>query len=157
MRKYTKKRRVVRQTRKYRGGITYGNTGNNELNKTRRTYHRQQARLYGYRSPFNNNNNNNNMENEIINPNEEVEESSTFNLPAVPNTINQIELSENAENAIMFNSINFTKPILNFNNESTHGRYYQNSNTLKNLKRTGVNPFTKQKISKAKWLMPKKK
>ena len=71
MRKYTKKRRVVRQTRKYRGGITYGNTGNNELNKTRRTYHRQQARLYGYRSPFNNNNNNNNMENEIINPKEE--------------------------------------------------------------------------------------
>ena len=68
MRKYTKKRRVVRQTRKYRGGITYGNTGNNELNKTRRNYHRQQARLYGYRSPFNNNNNN--MENEIINPNE---------------------------------------------------------------------------------------
>ena len=155
MRKYTKKRRVVRQTRKYRGGITYGNTGNNELNKTRRNYHRQQARLYGHRSPFNNNNNN--MENEIINPNEEVEESSTFNLPAVPNTINQIELSENAENAIMFNSINFTKPILNFNNESTHGRYYQNSNTLKNLKRTGVNPFTKQKISKAKWLMPKRK
>ena len=155
MRKYTKKRRVVRQTRKYRGGITYGNTGNNELNKTRRNYHRQQARLYGYRSTFNNNNNN--MENEIINPTEEVEESSVFNLPAVPNTMNQIELSENAENAIMFNSINFTKPILNFNNESTRGRYYQNSNTLKNLKRTGVNPFTKQKISKAKWLMPKKK
>ena len=146
---------VVRQTSKYRGGITYGNTGNNELNKTRRNYHRQQARLYGHRSPFNNNNNN--MENEIITPNEEVEESSVFNLPAVPNTMNQIELSENAENAIMFNSINFTKPILDFDDESTHGRYYQNSNTLKNLKRTGVNPFTKQKISKVKWLMPKRK
>ena len=154
MRRYTKKRRVVRRTRKHRGGINYGNRGNNEMNKTMRNYHRQQARLYGYRSPFNNNNN---MENEIVNPNEEVLETSTFNIPPVPNTMNQIELSENAENAIMLNSINFTKPILNFNGESNHGRYYQNSNTLKNLKRTGVNPFTKAKISKAKWLMPKKK
>lgn len=158
MRKYTRKRRILRRTRKHRGGINYGNRGNNEMNKTMRNYHRQQARLYGYRSPFNNNNNNSNMENEVVNPNEEViETTSTFNIPPVPNKLNEIELSENAENAIMLNSINFTKPILNFNGESEHGRYYQNSNTLKNLKRTGVNPFTKQKINKVKWLMPKKK
>ena len=154
-----RKRRTVRRTRKHRGGINYGTSGNNELNQMRRNYYREQARMYGFRNNRHTSNNNweNNNSINSNNLNNNNNNNNMFNIPNNLNSLPTIEVNEDAQNAIMFNDINFKRPIFNFNDESKHGRYYQNSLTLTNLKKTGINPFTKKKINKATWMMPKKK
>lgn len=68
-------------------------------------------------------------------------------------------LPNNATNAITYNEINFTKPLMNFGKEYNHGRYYQNKATVRNIQRTLRNPFTREKVNRnsIKWYMATRK
>ena len=143
------KHKTKRSKKVRRGGQTnYGNTGNENLNRTRRNYYRQQARLYGY--PTSNNNNNNN-----INNNENKINNNQLNT-TIPNNIMPEFIPNNATNTITMNDINFTKPAFTFNKEMNFGRYYQNPSTLEHIFEKRENPHTRAKINKIKWYMPKK-
>ena len=158
--KTNKKRSVVRRTIKRRGGVgrtqalphsnnreAWGNSNMSRENReARQAYYRQQARTLGI---YGNNENNANNENN------ENNENNAFEVPESTNNLNSIELPSNAVNSISYESINFNRPILNINNESRYKRYYQNRNTVKYLKNTKTNPFTKVAISNIKWKMPK--
>jgi len=164
--KTNKKRSVVRRTIKRRGGVgrthalprsnnreAWGNSNMSRENREeRQAYYTQQALnqgIYGY------NGYNENYENNENNENNGYNENNAFEVPESTNNLNSIELPSNAVNSISYESINFNRPILNINNESRYKRYYQNRNTVKYLKNTKTNPFTKVAISNIKWKMPK--
>ena len=158
-----KKRNVLRRTVKRRGGVgrywgynrpqALPNSNNNEAwgnsnmspenRRRRRQYYREQARIERRQLGLNENN--------------EYDENNAFEVPETTNNLNSIQIPSNAMNSLMYEPINFNKPILNINNESKHERYYQHNNTIKHLKDKRINPFTKKNISNIKWKMPKKR
>jgi len=77
-----------------------------------------------------------------------------FNVPNNINALNTLAIPRNAENAIMGEPININRPILNFNDERNFNRYYQNEATIRGLKNSKKNPFTRKNIVKATWDKP---
>lgn len=77
---------------------------------------------------------------------------------AMPADINStLVLSNDAEDTITTDPINFTRPIMNFHGESTRGRYHQSKNTIDNLIITGISPYSRRKIESVTWHMPVRK
>jgi hypothetical protein len=82
-----------------------------------------------------------------------VNNLNPFN-PRPMNGLPTLSIPKNAKNAIMFGSINMNRPIMNFHNEHTHGRYYQDESTIRGLERTRQNPFTRSNIVDTRWYRP---
>jgi hypothetical protein len=81
-------------------------------------------------------------------------QNSNFNVPRNVNRLETVAIANNAENAIMGEPINMGRPILNINNEKEYGRYYQNNASIRGLRNTKKNPFTRKNITKVTWYKP---
>jgi hypothetical protein len=72
----------------------------------------------------------------------------------VPNRINELAIKENAENAIMGELINMNRPVMILNDEEQYDHYYQNETSIRGLKESKRNPFTRKNITKITWYKP---
>ena len=78
-----------------------------------------------------------------------------FNAPQNMTNLNELEIANNAENAIIGDPINMERPVLTIN-DVKFKRYYQSKGSLNNLKMTKKNPFTRNAINHVVWYKPKK-
>ncbi len=83
--------------------------------------------------------------------------NSNFNAPNNINALHELAIARNAENAIMGEPIHMNRPIMNFNDEKNFNRYYQNEASIRSLKNTKKNPFTRKNITKISWYKPVRK
>jgi hypothetical protein len=83
--------------------------------------------------------------------------NSNFNVPNNINALGELAIARNAENAIMGELINMNRPIMNFNDEKNFNRYYQNEASIRGIKNTKKNPFTRKNITKITWYKPVRK
>lgn len=91
----------------------------------------------------------------IQSPARVTERRQQFAMPA--NINSTLVLSNNAEDTITTDPIDFTRPIMDFHGESTRGRYHQSKNTIDNLILTGISPYSRKKIERVTWHMPVRK
>lgn len=70
------------------------------------------------------------------------------------NGLATLTIPKHARNELSYNDINVTRPIMNFHEEHTHGRHYQNEGTINYLKKSRKNPFTRELIVNTRWYRP---
>jgi ankyrin repeat protein len=83
--------------------------------------------------------------------------NANFHAPNNINALPALAIKENTENAIMGELINMKRPIMDFNNEKNFERYYQNEASIRGLKNSKRNPFTRKNITKITWYKPVRK
>jgi signal peptidase I len=151
--KHRRKRSTLRK-----GGVilNLASRGNRRQNLNMARYYVSQ----GY-TVRNNNGTVYNSLNNIPNANnnvEEVKENNEYTVPHNINSLNTIELPDKVRNEISFEDINFERPVLVLNEEEKLNlgsrRVFQTNFTVKNIKNTRKNPFTRMHVSSVKWMKP---